>query len=429
MKFLLIIPVITVLFLVQYADAQTIEITGLPTPGLAGQIVGTVTGVDFATHEVAGYVHVEGLGWYTKPTYAFPTVPINPTGAFSMSIPAVDGRATVFAVSLVPSGTVPPRMSNSSILDLGTESIASTYQIRYGNNLSFAGRNWGIKDSPFPVGPGNNRFSPDPSDVWVDQDGLHLTIHNVSGTWYSTEVVLTENLEYGTYMFQTSSRQDILNANATFGGFTWDVFGDESRIPAWPYREIDFEDTRWGNPFATNNSQHVVQPFYQPGGVSPFALPDLSNDAALTRFFTYSPSQIEFFALLGHYQPASFPVEAIIHHSVFTENLATGRVIPEPGRANFRFNLWLNQPAPVGNQPVEVVINDFQFTALVLGDLNGDGNVSNLDISAFSLALFDRAAYSLMFPGLNPDVLGDFNDDGVLDNLDTTGFAAALLGP
>jgi hypothetical protein len=319
-------------------------------------------------------------------------------------------------------------MNSSNTLDLGASSIASTYQQRFGTNLSFAGRNWGVKEGPsFPVGPGGNRFSTDPNDVWVDQDGLHLTIHNLGGQWHCTEVILTENLDYGTYMFQTSSRQDILNANATFGGFTWDPFGDDTRVPAWPTREIDIEDSRWGVPQSATNSQTVVQPFDVPGALNNFRLPDLSDDAALTRFFTWSPGQVEFFTLLGHYQPASFPAEAIIDHDIYTENLAAGRVVPEPGRANFRFNLWLNHSAPVGNQPVEVVINDFEFTALIIGDLNGDGVLTNSDISPFVLSLLDRPAYSLMFPGLNPDVRGDFTGDGVLDNADIADFIGALI--
>jgi hypothetical protein len=91
--------------------------------------------------------------------------------------------------------------------------------------LNFAGRDWTIKQSSSPIGPGPNRFSASSSDVWADGAGLHLTIQNHGGLWYSTEVILNENLGYGTYAFQTTSRQDILNANATFGAFTWDSSG------------------------------------------------------------------------------------------------------------------------------------------------------------------------------------------------------------
>ncbi len=225
--------------------------------------------------------------------------------------------------------------------------------------LDFAGRTWAIKDSfGQQVGPGPNRFSADPDDVWVDEQGLHLTIQKSGPFWYSTEVILAESLGYGTYMFQTDSRQDILDANAVFGAFTWDPFGGGT-IPNNANREIDFEDSRWGNPADPTNSQAVVQPYFVPGNLDRITLPDLSQDAALTRFFTWSPGQVEFTTLRGHHTPDNFPPQDVIHQYTFNG------AVPVPGRETFRFNLWLfNSTAPAGNQPVEVLVNDFQFTPL-----------------------------------------------------------------
>ena len=366
---------------VSVVAAQSVEISGLPSPGAAGQIVGTVAGVNPSTHEVAAYLYVEGGGWWTKPTSGMPTVPINPDGSFSVGIGTggLDELASMYAVSVVPSGTTPPLMQSSNTLDLGADSLASIYKQRFGTVLEFAGRSWGVKEATLPVGPGGNLFSANPNDAWVDQDGLHLTIQNHGGQWYSTEVVLTENLGFGTYVLQTSSRQDILDANATFGAFTWDPFGDDERIPLWPNREIDFEDTRWGDPLSVTNAQTVVQPYWAPGALNEFTLPDLSDDAALTRFFTWSPGRVEFYTLLGHRQPGSFPAEAVIDHYVYTENLAFGQVVPEPGRENFRFNLWLNDSAPSDGQPVEVVVDNFQFIPFLRGDFDLDGDVDGKD--------------------------------------------------
>lgn len=234
-------------------------------------------------------------------------------------------------------------------------------------SLEFAGRTWNIKQANSPVGPGPNRFSDSPSDVWSDQDGLHLSIHKTGPFWYCTEVILDESLGYGTYVFQTSSRQDILNANAVFGAFTWDSFGG-SPIPGDPNREIDFEDSRWGDPLAEFNASMTVQPFSVPGNVSQFNLPDLSQDAELTRFFTWSPRKVEFTALTGHHSPINYPLANVIHQFTYLDNGADHRV-PVPDRENFRFNLWLTgSTAPVGDQPVEVVINDFQFLPLPPAD-------------------------------------------------------------
>ncbi len=444
MRFAFVILVVVSCRLATIANAQSIQITDIPLPGSAGEILGSVSDVDFATHEVAAYLYIEGNGWWTKPTFGTPTVPINQDGSFMVDLGTggLDGLASTYAVSVVPIGSTPPQMQNSNTLDLGESSIASTYQQRFGTNLPFAGRNWGIKEATAPVGPGGNIFSAAADDLWVDQDGLHLTIQNHGGQWQSTAVVLTENLGYGTYMFQTSSRQDILDANATFGEFTWDIFGDDTQIPAWPNREIDFEDTRWGDPQSATNAQTVVQPYFVPGALNEFTLPDLSDDADLTRFFTWSPESVEFFTLRGHHLPSDFPPEAVIDHYVFTEDISAGRVVPEPGRENFRFNLWLNGPAPSDNQPVEVVINDFQFVEQLAGDFNtdgqydcldldslvaviaafvnavefdltGDGNVDDADLTAW---LSEAGAANL--PSGNSYLAGDANLDGTVDGVD-----------
>lgn len=256
----------------------------------------------------------------------------------------------------------------------------ATECISRGATLQFAGQTWTIKQSNSPVGPGPNRFSGSSSDVWSDEAGLHLTIQKTGSNWYSTEVILNQSLGYGTYMFQTSSRQDLLDANATFGAFTWDSAGGDT-IPDNPNREIDFEDGRWGNAADPTSSQVVVQPYYRSGNLKRITLPDLSEDAALTRFFTWSPGKVEFYSLRGHHSPTNFPAEAVIHHYVYIAN-GTTRLVPTPGAENFRFNLWLfRSTAPAGNEPVEVVVNDFAFLPLLPGDFNNDGAVDGLDLA------------------------------------------------
>jgi hypothetical protein len=234
-------------------------------------------------------------------------------------------------------------------------------------SLQFAGRTWDIKQASSPVGPGPNRFSDSPNDVWSDQSGLHLSIHKTGPFWYSTEVILNESLGYGTYMFQTDSRQDILNANAVFGAFIWDSTG-AGPIPGNPNREIDFEDSRFGNPVDPTNSQVVVQPFNVPGNLERMTLPDLSQDSALTRILTWSPGKLEFTSLLGHHTPNSFAPGDVIHQFTYLDNGADHRV-PVPHHETFRFNLWLFQSSvPVGEVPVEVLVNDFQYLPLPPAD-------------------------------------------------------------
>jgi len=225
-----------------------------------------------------------------------------------------------------------------------------------GPTLQFAGRTWAIKDAPLPAGPGSNRFST--TDASVDQQGrLHLGAAQHNGSWWSSEVILTERLGYGTCAFQTDSRLDILDANATFGAFTWDPYGDNSVAAGGPNREIDIEASRWGNPQDPQNAQFVVQPADVPGqNLKRLTIPDLSADTALTWFIRWASDQITYTVVRGSYVAGNYPPEALIEQWVYRG------VVPPPGRETFHFNLWLNHPAPAGGQPIDVVVSDFRFT-------------------------------------------------------------------
>ena len=79
---------------------------------------------------------------------------------------------------------------------------------------------------------------------------------------------------------------------------------------------------------------------------------------------------------------------------------------------------------------VDVIYSDtfvrLQVQLLLLGDANGNGEVNNRDITPFALALFNRSAYQLMYPTIDPDEVLDMNGDGVFNNRDIAGFAADL---
>ena len=74
--------------------------------------------------------------------------------------------------------------------------------------------------------------------------------------------------------------------------------------------------------------------------------------------------------------------------------------------------------------------NDFEgiveYFASPIGDMDGDGSLTEADITGFVQALTDRPGYAALYPGLDPDVLGDFSGDGFITNGDIDGFVAAL---
>jgi subtilisin-like proprotein convertase family protein len=64
----------------------------------------------------------------------------------------------------------------------------------------------------------------------------------------------------------------------------------------------------------------------------------------------------------------------------------------------------------------------------VLGDANGDGALTNIDIGAFLLALTNRNSYTATYPEVDPDVVLDMNWNGSLGNTDIGGFINKLTG-
>jgi hypothetical protein len=201
--------------------------------------------------------------------------------------------------------------------------------------------------------------------MWVDGAGrLHMTVSFHDGQWWSTEVILTEKLGYGTYHFVTESENEDLDAYVTFGAFTYDSYGDDWSVPVFPNREIDFEDSRWGNPTDPTTSQVCVQPSWIKGNRQRFTLPDLAADPRVSRWFTWSPSRVEFTVALGNVPAWNPPLSSVLYRFNYRHLPHSGHLIPTAGRERFRFNVWLNKPAPLGTGLTEVIISDFSFIPL-----------------------------------------------------------------
>jgi hypothetical protein len=100
-----------------------------------------------------------------------------------------------------------------------------------------------------------------------------------------------------------------------------------------------------------------------------------------------------------------------------------------PYSAFFEFNLSDEDLPGATPQTITLTATMNVVGGIVLGDANGDGELNNLDIASFVLALTNPVAYQAMFPDVDPDVALDMNGDGGFDNLDIADFVAALTGP
>lgn len=375
MKNLIVLFLAVELFVPVKAVAQTISIDSVPAYGSLGFVSGSVTGVEFSSHRVATFIHIEGSGWWTKPTDLTPTVGISSSGGFTVNVgtgglASLDSRAVIFCVALLPDSVTPDLALGGGRIPASLTPLAIDCDERYGRTFMFAGFLWAVKEASLPVGPGSNVFSDRVEDVFVDGEGLHLRVSFRDGQWWSLEVILLSRLGHGTYAVQTDSEVDDLDVNVTFGMFTWDSYGDDELVPGNANREIDFEDSRWSIAGDPSNAQMVVQPYTLPGNLRRYTIPDLSTDPALTRFFTWLPGAIRFVALRGHHSPTRFPPTDVIDELLYVHDPPTKHV-PSTGREHFRLNLWLNnvvggeggQPQPANGQPVEVIVTDVAYVS------------------------------------------------------------------
>jgi len=81
---------------------------------------------------------------------------------------------------------------------------------RYGMTLQFANRLWAVKEVPAGRA-GRKLFFCAALDIWSDNAGIHVTLHQHDGHWWATEAILLgEELGYGTYWYQTTAARTIL---------------------------------------------------------------------------------------------------------------------------------------------------------------------------------------------------------------------------
>lgn len=236
----------------------------------------------------------------------------------------------------------------NSVKDYADVDEYDPYDFNKWPKITFSGYEWYVKTWSEPIGPGPNYFTNDKKNVWVDEEGLHLKVRYEDGKWLCSEVVCSETLGYGEYIFKVNGRIDELDPNIVFGMFTWDDNKDVEY-----HREIDIEFTKWGK--ANNpNSQFSVQPSTVEENIKIF---NTALEGTLTtHVIDWQEDRIKFQSLHGNKVPA--PEDYLIIEMFDYQ----GEDIPTPGDARIRINLWLFQ----GNQPnevkdFEVIITEFEF--------------------------------------------------------------------
>jgi hypothetical protein len=331
----------------------SIQFTRVPDWGTFDDLEGQVHGVPSSEYAVAVYIY--GSGWWTKPYWGQPLTPLRTDGSWTCDITTggSDEQASRIAAFVIPKGDDPPLGSGEPTLpaELYGRAVAFAMVDRepVRRQIEFSGYTWWVKASGTPVGPGPNVFSDRAEDVWMDAEGrLHLRIVEREGRWTCAEVVTTDPLGYGTYVWRLARPVDPLDRNAVLGLFTWD-----DGAPEHNYREIDVEFSRWG--LADNQAgQYVVQPYTRSGNMLRFDA-EWREDHS-THGFDWQADRVFFQSLTGH---RAFP--GPVEHEIVSWTY-TGDDVPPEGRGNARINLWLvDGKPPSDGKTVEMIVEAFEY--------------------------------------------------------------------
>lgn len=215
--------------------------------------------------------------------------------------------------------------------------------------VHFAGHDWRPKNGCH-IDPGSNRFSEGCASVDPVSGALHLSAGRTDGLWHSCELIGTQPLGFGRYVFTIETPVSQLDPNVILGFFTWDT-----NAPANHFREIDFEFGRWGDP-EDPNAQYVVQPWNLAGNRHRFDILYDSGTTTTTHVLDWRPDGIDFLSYYGAFRQDPEP-ESIIQALSYA-----GTDNPPAGEETVRMNLWILPEADsAAAQAAEVVVADFRF--------------------------------------------------------------------
>ncbi len=104
-------------------------------------------------------------------------------------------------------------------------------------------------------------------------------------------------------------------------------------------------------------------------------------------------------------------------------------IVPRRLAGRYVFNAWADGVEEAARTVQVRLDRRFRARYVLLGDLNGDGALTGLDVDALILALADPEGYHARFPDLVADRIGDLDGDGLLTEADVDPFVSLFFGP
>jgi hypothetical protein len=330
----------------QAKTEPAITFTKIPPAAQGGRertdtISGQVSGARNGEHVV---VYARSGPWWVQPWPSEPSITIQSDSTWST--PTHMGFE--YAALLVEPGYQPPPTMDvlpsrgGSIAAVAAVKGVGPIELAPSKSLHFSGYDWVVRTIASDRGGLNNLYGGE--NAWVDASGaMHLRITKKSGRWSCAEVKLNRSLGYGTYI---ATVRDVtkLEPAAVFSLTTFDDWAGEQH-----YREMDVEDSRWGDAASKTDAQFGIQPFYVPGNVYSFT----TSSGPLTHSLRWDSGKATFKTVRG---TAMRPGAQIVAEHVFTAG------VPSAGQETFQFLFYVvaSEKSPMQNEN-EVVVEKFEY--------------------------------------------------------------------
>ena len=234
------------------------------------------------------------------------------------------------------------------IFILFLNSCSSTKLLSASNTIKFSGYEWNVRNGH--GGPGDNEWLA--KNVWVDEDGMHLTISRDGDQYSCAEVYTTEAFGFGSYQFQIVGRIDSMNENVVLGLFN---YSSDSKSKT---NEIDIEFTNLSKWNKSGNAIYSVYPSVliknYKNVYKDFQLE--LNGSFSTHRFTWEHDNVFFQSLHGHTNNNSDEINS--WH--YKNSEAPEKYIPQKPLP-VHINLWLHDNTNLDIDKYEVVIKRFKY--------------------------------------------------------------------
>src|ERR1700733_10152176 len=327
-------------------ETPSITFTKIPPAAQGGrERVDTISGrVRNARPKQQIVIYAHSGQWWVQPWPDHPFIPIKADSTWSTETHLGFEYAALLVepdYHPLPTTDVAPTQGGSVALVTIVKGVGAR-QFAPTGSLQFSGYDWGVRMTASDKGGMNNLYEPE--NAWTDASGaLHMQIKKKSGSWSCAEIFLNRSLGYGTYSVTVRDTSQLEPA-AVFSMFTFDEWASEER-----FREMDVEVGGRSDVASNSNSRYVIQPFYIPGNLFPFAAPS----GTLTYVLHWESGHATFKTFRGR---SSGSGAQLVSEHEFTSGVAI------PGKAILRliFYVVASGKNPM-RKPSEVVVEKFEY--------------------------------------------------------------------